>query len=83
LNTLFGGVTDPDPTVADAATKATRLIANGFCRAGVLHPAFKYNFQLYHPKLKKTSSHLLILLVKTDVFLSNRKIKVKKLGFFG
>jgi hypothetical protein len=43
--------------------------------SGCFTPPFKYNFQLYHPKLKKTSSHLLILLVKTDVFLSNRKIK--------
>jgi hypothetical protein len=41
LNTLFGGVTDPDPTVADAEIKSKWLITNGFCRVGVLHPAFK------------------------------------------
>ncbi len=39
LNTLFGGVTDPDPTVADAAIKSKWLIANVLCRIGVLHPA--------------------------------------------
>jgi len=41
LNTLFSGVTDPDPIVSDAAIKFKWLITNGFCRAGVLHPAEK------------------------------------------
>ncbi len=41
LNTLFGGVTDPAPTVADAAIKSKLLIANGLCSIGVLHPAIR------------------------------------------
>jgi hypothetical protein len=41
LNVFFGGVTDPDPTVADAEIKPKCLIANGFCKDRVLHPAFK------------------------------------------
>jgi len=46
---------------------------------GYFTPPLKYNFHPAlrdHPKLKKTSSHLLILLVQTDIFLSNRKNKV-------
>jgi len=31
----------PHPTVEDAAIKAKWLIANGFCRVEVLHPAKK------------------------------------------
>ncbi len=41
LNPLFGGVTDPDPTVADAAAKAKRLIRRCFVGSGCFTPPFK------------------------------------------
>jgi len=35
LNALFGGVKHPDPTVADAATKAKRFIRRFFCSPAI------------------------------------------------
>jgi hypothetical protein len=54
LNALFGGVKHPDPTVADAATKAKRLIRRGFVESGSVTPPFKYPAT----KVKKTVNKL-------------------------
>jgi hypothetical protein len=53
----------PVPTDVDAETKVNLLFANGFCRVGVLHPAYKTNFHFYHPMDDKTMRYLFILLI--------------------
>jgi hypothetical protein len=53
LNALFGGVTDPDPTIVDAENNANLLIAVDFCRVEVRDLAFKMFFSKVSPMTDK------------------------------
>jgi hypothetical protein len=56
LNALFGGGTDPDPTIVGAENNTNLLIAGVFCRVEVLDLAFKMFFSKVSPKNEKSKN---------------------------